>query len=286
MAQQSTQQQDVRLDFLKQFAAQLQAGKIELPPFPDAYARILNALDDPDLSLGEVANIVTGAPDLCVRILLMANSVLMNRSGVEVTDLDVAVARLGVAAVRNAAVSLATRQLFIADRRSPWYQQLEELHQSAVTTSAIAYSLAHRCGLARVRDNAMLAGLLHNVGGLYLLSHAKKYPDLADEEALEYWGPGIGRAILENWGFPDEIVLAVDQQNLKDGYRHGTPTLIDLVTVSKQLARLRMNLMDVEALEEWEETPAFTKLELSSKNAEAVLHEVDDEVTAFLGIFR
>jgi len=73
---------NVALDFLNDFAADLSSRDIELPPFPDVYSRILGALNDPDLSLDRLAKMVTAAPDLCVRILLLANSALYNRAGV------------------------------------------------------------------------------------------------------------------------------------------------------------------------------------------------------------
>ncbi len=287
MPQESAARNDVRLDFLKDLAVQLSSRDIDLPPFPDAYARILTALDDPEISLPQVAKVVAGAPELCVRILLMANSALMNRSGVEVTDLGVAVSRLGAAAVRNAAVSLATRELFDTAEDSPWYRQLRDLHNSAVTTAAVAYALAPSAGLARLRDNAMLTGLLHNTGSLYILSRAEEFPELANQEAMEHWGPGVGRAIIENWGFPEEIAVAVEHQNLKEACHPGPADLRDLLIVSKQLARLRLEKEpDLEALAQWDQTPPFQKLEISHLNAPAVLEELSEELESFLGAFR
>ncbi len=287
MQQENAARDDVRLDFLRDLAFQLSSREIDLPPFPDAYARILAALDDPETSLSELAKVVAGAPELCVRILLMANSALMNRSGVEVTDLEVAVSRLGAKAVRNAAVSLATRELFDTAEDSPWFRQLRELHNNAVTTAVVAYALAPRAGLARQRDNAMLTGLLHNTGSLYILSRAEEFPELANQEAMENWGPGVGRAIIENWGFPEEIATAVEHQNMKEGSPPGPPDLRDLLIVSKQLARLELEKEpDLEALARWDRTPPFQKLEISHLNAQEVLEGLSEELESFLGAFR
>ncbi len=288
MQQESPLSGDVRLAFLKDFANQLNTREIDLPPFPDAYARILAALDDPELSMDQLAKVITGAPELCVRILLMANSALMNRSGVEVTDLNVAVARLGAAAIRNAAVSLATRELFETSPDSPWYHQLDAIHTAAITTAAVAYAMAARAGLARARDNAMLSGLLHNVGNLYILSKAEAYPQLANREAMENWGPGIGRAIIENWGFPEEIAEAVEYQDVREACQPGPADLRDLLVVSKRRAELRLRQPgdDADFLAEWAQAPAFRKLEVSPLNAELVLEEIAEDVESFLGAIR
>ncbi|MDH5502114.1 MAG: HDOD domain-containing protein, partial [Gammaproteobacteria bacterium] len=70
-------------------------------------------------------------------------------------------------------------------------------------------------------DNAFLCGLLHGIGKLYILTKAKDYPKmLGDEASLEKvladWHPGIGKSIIESWGFPQEIA---DTMELADNVR-------------------------------------------------------------------
>ena len=82
----------------------------------------------------------------------------------------------------------------------------------------------------------MLAGLLHNVGSFYILSKADKYPEFAEEDVMQNWGPGIGYAIIENWGFPEELAKAVEEQDILEASHFGLPDLRDLLIVGKQLA--------------------------------------------------
>jgi HD-like signal output (HDOD) protein len=288
MQQETPVATDTRLEFLKDFADQLVSRDIDLPPFPDVYARILNALNDPDLSMDQLARVVTAAPDLCVRILLLANSALMNRAGVEVTDINVAVSRLGVSTVRNAAVALATKEVFDIPKGSSLQLKLDQLRAASVKTAAYAYALANRAGLISLKDNAMLAGLLHNVGSFYILSKADKYPEFAEEAVMQSWGPSIGYAIIENWGFPEELAKAVEEQDILEATHLDPSDLRDLLIVGKRLARFsEQEEMETQVLEEdGKQIAAFGKLDINADNLERVLEEIGEEVESFVSALK
>ena len=283
MQQETATAPNTRLDFLKDFAAQLIRRDIDLPPFPDTYARILSALNDPDLSMDQLARVITAAPDLCVRILLLANSALLNRAGVEVTDINVAVSRLGISAVRSAAVSLATKEVFDIPKDSPLYRQLDQLRAASVRTAAFAYALANRAGLPHMKDNALLAGLLHNVGCFYILSKADSFPEFTKEEAIQNWGPGIGYAIIENWGFPEELAKAVENQGAVAESSPGEADLRDLLIVGKHLARIT-DEDQAESVpgEACGKIPACAKLGIDDASIARVLQEINEEVESFI----
>jgi len=92
---------------------------------------------------------------------------------------------------------------------------LTAIWQHSVHTAALAHMLAR----VRTRlnpDEAFLAGLLHEVGRLYILMHAKENAEvLASEEAFESvlaeWHPRLGRAVIETWALPAELAEAVGE---------------------------------------------------------------------------
>ena len=280
MSSQPQVSQDTPMEFLRDFAGRLAAGKVELPPFPETYLRILRALDDPELTMPKLARLVTAAPDLAVKVLLMANSVMLNRSGVEVTDVNVAVSRLGLATIRNVTVALATRDSFDMPTDAAAKAILEVLRRHSVMTAAFGYALALNTKLRELRDDAMLAGLLHNVGSLYLLSRSGDYPEFREEHVIQTWSPSIGRAIVENWGFPENIAQAIENQDELEHASYGPPDLDDLVMVSKRLALFAEGLPPLE--ENWEEAPAFVKLQIDSEHLEEVLTELSESVDSFV----
>ena len=276
--------QNAALDFFNDFAQQLRKRDIDLPPFPDVYTKILSALNDPGLSMDHLARIVTAAPDLCVRILLMTNSALMNRAGVEITDINVAVTRLGVSAIRNATVSIASKELFDIPKHSPLRKKLDTLRSMSVRTAAYAYSLTAQSDQPALRDDAMLTGLLHNVGSFYILTKIDEFPEFANEELCHAWMPGIGCALIENWGFSEEISKAVDKQNNVDEQHFGPTSLLDILIVSKLLAEVHSSI-DVDVLKDelpWENTPALGKLGFNAENITQTIEEISDEVESFI----
>ena len=279
---------NVALDFLKDLAAQLSSRDIELPPFPDVYTRILGALNDPDLSMVRLARMVTAAPDLCVRVLLLANSALYNRAGVEVVDIGVAVSRLGVSAVRNATVSVATREMFDCPRSSPIWEKLEQLRTASVHTAAYTCALADYAGMPDARDDAMLTGLLHNVGHFYILTKSRQFPEFVEEMSIEQWMPGVGCALIENWGFPEQIARAVELQNDPDVSHFGPANLGDILKAAKLMVRMA-DSGDPEAVAaeiDWQHSPDLKKLDIRQDNVLDVYNGFSDEVQLFTSVLK
>ena len=275
----------VGLEFLKNLSKELNTQEIDLPPFPDTYARILQTLQDPDLSMIQLGRVVTTAPDLCVKILRMANSVILNRSGIEVTDVNVAVARLGADAVRNATVALATSVAFTIPAGSPYKQKLDQLREVSVSTAAHAHTLAIIRKLTELKDDALLTGLLHNVGAFYMLSRLDRYPEFANDEVIQAWNPGIGYAIIQNWGFPEPLAKAVEQQDLRPSAPPETPGLRELLVVSLELARsahLPLEVAQERLAERREMEPAFELTGVLPHRLEHLRADMRDGVSEFI----
>ncbi|MCS6948075.1 MAG: HDOD domain-containing protein, partial [Steroidobacteraceae bacterium] len=86
---------DDAFQFVKELAAELSAGKIELPSFPDIAMRVQRVLTDDNVSPERVVRVVGSEPALVARIMSMANSAALNPSGRQISDLRTAVTRLG-----------------------------------------------------------------------------------------------------------------------------------------------------------------------------------------------
>src|SRR4051812_37145287 len=148
--------------FVTELAQEVSTGKVELPSFPDIAVRVRKALGDEQVSNEQIARLVGSDPGLAARVFTLANSAALNRSGRNVSDLKMAVNRIGHHNVRTAAVSFAIAQLRRAAELKHISKELEALWQESTMVAALAYAVAAR---SRVNaDESMLAGLLHNVG--------------------------------------------------------------------------------------------------------------------------
>jgi HD-like signal output (HDOD) protein len=93
----------------------------------------------------------------------------------------------------------------------------QQTWENSVQVAAIARVLARHLGRIHP-DEAMLAGLVHNIGVFYLMYRAAEYPEYRDNEAamlelLAGWHEGVGESLLHILGLPDSITDAVRDQN-------------------------------------------------------------------------
>jgi len=210
--------QDSRaFQFVRQLAAELGGEKLELPAFPDVVGRLQAALTDADASVKDIVGVISSEPVLSARLLGMANSAAMNPSGRSINNINGAVTRLGFNLVRATAAAYAIGQMRRARELEPIRTELEAVWRSSNEVAAICYVVAKRA-FGRQPDEAMLAGLLHQIGRLYILTHAlRNDPSLREDpdfqEVLSSWQAQIGSAILSEWGLPDRIGEAVAQQD-------------------------------------------------------------------------
>jgi HD-like signal output (HDOD) protein len=189
--------------------------QLALPSLPEVALKIRKALAEEDVSIGEIVRLLGADPALAARILKVANSAMFYRGSRPITSLHDAVAQLGYKMVRNVALSFAAQQVFIGYGSRELRDYVSRVWQHSIQTAALAHMLA------RVRstvnpDEAFLAGLLHEVGKLYVLMRVKDTPQaLADEVAfqsvLNAWHPRLGRAVIEAWELSAELAIAIGE---------------------------------------------------------------------------
>lgn len=267
----SSQQRGAALAFLQQLAADVSQGNIDLPCFSNVVVRISEALMDPETTSEQVVTIVGTEPRLAARLLQTANSAAFNTSGKPVADLRSAVTRIGQQMVQSIAISYAIRQMQFEDALRAIAQPLAELWNRSIAVACTCQLVAERTKVHS--DAAFLTGLLHGIGSLYIMAHvATRSANPAEQrsriEMLEGWQASIGKAILESWGFPQEMCDAVgDQRDYNRRWQH-TATLTDVLIVS---------LLLVDALNR----PEPRRVEMDKINAFASvgLNETDCEAT-------
>ncbi len=267
--------------FVQSLATELSGGKVELPSFPDVAIRVRKVLADEKTTLEQVVRVVGSEPALAARLLKMANSAAFSR-GKAVTDLRTAINRMGYNMVRSAAMSFAMAQIRQAESLQSIKPMLEDLWKQSIQVAAVAYVLA-RNFTQRNPDEALLAGLLHGIGKLYILTRTAKHPALFEDQAslqalLRDWHASIGKAILENWELPAEVCEAVaDHEDIQRDHR-GTPDLTDLVTVAVMMAAYAEHPSDLEL--NMQGIKSFHRLGLDGQKAQLVMQEMQTEVVA------
>ncbi len=232
------------LDFLRLLAMEVSKGTVDLPCFPDVVIRIRHALADPKTTLDKTVAIVGNEPRLAARLLQTANSAAFNTSGKPLTDLRSAITRLGQQLVQSAAVAFAVQQMKYAPALRSIAKPLSELWRDCISVASISQAVAERTKVSP--DEAFLTGLLHGIGRLYIMVRsvglaAQFGSDRAFMEVVADWHASIGKAVLENWGFAEEMCEAVgDQDDYERRWKHDGE-LSDVLIVAVALAGAMKN---------------------------------------------
>lgn len=273
---------DATFAFVQELARELSDGKVELPGFPDVAMRVQRALSDPNVTGDKLLRIVSAEPLLAARIMQMANSAALSRSAAPVAELRTAINRLGFDLLRSAAVAYAMEQVRRAPELKALAKPLAALWQRSVSVAATSFGFAARYTQVNP-DTAMLAGLLHSVGRLYLLVRAGRHPALLADAAgwqgiVRDWHANIARALLENWQVADDIVQAVGEcEDLERDHRGGCD-LTDVLTAGALLVANRGNPLLLDA--QLRSVHAFTRVSLKSEDCEALLRDTDTDLAA------
>jgi len=266
--------------FVQSLAAELSRGHVELPAYPEVAMRVRQVLGDEGVTNARIAQVLGSDAGLTLRVLALANSAALSAGGRPITDLAFAVTRIGHDHVRSAALAYALAQLRAADSLQHIRDHLAQLWQDSTLVAAHARHLALRTRGAGA-DEAMLAGLLHNVGCVYILSRAQRHSALFTDSTtrdglMRQWQAHIGKAIAENWDLPEPVCEAVGEQDATDRCKLGHADLPDLLIVAVLAAR---HHGQPEALEQaLGNTPVYRRLGLDGAALREASAQVDEEL--------
>jgi HD-like signal output (HDOD) protein len=190
----------------------------ELPSAPSVYLKVVEKLDEPDVSIDEVAEIVSGDIAISARLLQLANSALF-RTSREIATVRMAASYLGLSTLRNLVLASEVFRAF-ADAPPISGFSVEGLQTHARLTAGIVASM----DLPKdVQNGAAVAALLHDIGKLVLackmpdrfarlLARASERNQPLYQVEEELWGithAEIGAYLLGLWGLPLSITEAV-----------------------------------------------------------------------------
>ena len=273
---------DIAFKFVKQLGNELSAGELKLPAFPDIAVRVKQVLESEHVSADRVAKVIGSDPVLTARLLRVANSNFANRSGNQIKDLRTAIARLGYDLAYSTAVSIAVEQILQSKSVGACREQLKVLWKHSVQVSAIAYVIAKRHSTVNP-DEAMLAGLLHDIGKFYIYTRSQQYPELFEDSAamdalMRNWHTGVGHAILEAWGFSDDIANTANEHDDLERPHAGPPDVTDLVIT----ANLCAHWSELDEDFDWSKVTAAARLKLDHDAIQAILDISAEEIQSIM----
>lgn len=267
---------------LEDIAKDLSGDEITFPTFLDITFQVRSALKDPNLNVEQLAKLVGAEPLMSTKIIRMANSVALNPSGREIADVKNGIIRVGMEAVRTVSFAVAMEQLLCSKQMKPFEDISRRLWEHTAHVAALARVLARK--MARINgDEAMFAGLVHDIGVFYLMSRATGFPELVADKAelhalLVGWHDSIGHALLSALGSPEQILLAVQE--------HETPreiteirTLSNVLYVANKIANRSSSWRDPEFADDAVDTSMLDDL-FDAETLAEIIEESEEEVSS------
>lgn len=255
----------------------LNADSLVLPTLPQIAVRIGHAMQDPALDANKLAKLISADPAIAAKLLKAANSPRFGGK-VPINTLSNAVARLGLKTTHQLVLSFAVQELFRTGSGS-LKQRMRELWRHSRRVAAIAHVLASKLDRHFDPAVALLAGLLHDIGVVAILSYARANPALTQDEqqldeAVRKLRASLGSAIVRRWHLPEELAgVAQEAENWQR--ESGRPAdYADLVIIAqlhcfvgspraKQVPRINA-------------VPAFDKLDLGKVTPDFSLHLLEE----------
>ena len=207
--------------------------QLVLPTLPEVALKVREVADDPDADIDKLNQVISGDAALSARIIRVANSPLL-RASRAIEDLRTALMRLGIQYTCNIATGLAMEQMFqatsdLVDMR------MREVWSRSSEVAGISHVLCKH--YTRLRpDQATLAGLIHKIGVLPILTYAEDHPALLKDSftldaVIDELHGQIGDLILKTWGFPEELAH-IPTQHLNFTRQSSKADYGDIVTVA------------------------------------------------------
>lgn len=273
--------------FWNDLIADIKANRLELPALPDIALKTRQLLDRGNVTATQVAKVINADVVLSTRLLRVVNSPLY-RGARKIDDIQSAITRLGNSNVRSIITTIAMEQIFQSRLASPLKKKLlEQNWNHSVHVAAMSHVIAQNFTSLKA-DEAMLAGLIHDIGKLPILEYTELMPELLDNEAvlnriLEVLHTKVGALILRSWKFPvDLIAVASEHEDLARDPAHDAD-LTDVVIIANLLSYVGTD--HPHTRHDWSTIPAFQRLALTPEESIAIIRDAREEIMEIKQLF-
>lgn len=270
-------------EIYSQLAHQVAGDELRFPTGAQVALKLSRMLDDPDCHISAAAKLIRAEPLLSTRIIAVSNSVLYNHSTPDITDVHMAVALLGLRTTRTLAMALVTRQM-AGNSPAPERRALaNKLWEHSAHVAALAHAIARHVTHLDP-ETAMFAGIIHEIGGFYMLSRTEEFPGLLEGDFTEWLEDGeitVSRALLARLGAPEAVTDAIE--TFWSGFLSMPPeTLADTLLLAERLAPVPSPLYRLKSGTDDGELSAKIEIVIGEETLSLILTESRKEISSLV----
>lgn len=252
---------------------------------PTVVLKLMEIISDPDVSVTEVVGIIKKDQGLVARVFKVANSSFYGRvkKAEQLTD---AVVTLGLRGLKSFVIAQAVKHVLTTSGMDD-----NTLWQHAVKVSVAASVLAKELQREMIED-ALMGGLVHDIGKAFIVSVYPNAPALIQQKAaregimyyeaerklLGFDHATVGAMITEKWNFPPRIVNVIRYHHGEEDVKNASADSLALARIVK-LADMISNQYDVlsqiSADARLEKLGKSNVLNLSSERLERLVEEIE-----------
>jgi len=257
--------------FFHSFTEAYRENKLMLPSLPDVAFKLKSAMEN-DIGTQEAVDIIQLDAVIVAKLIQVANSPLYAPI-TPIMNCHDAVTRLGLAATRNLVIGISLKQIFSCKDKK-LMGAMQDLWRQSLYVSSLCFILAEETTHLNP-DDALLAGLVSDIGGIPLLHFAEQYPNECPEvvqleAAAPYLRAPVGALVLHTLGFPEELAK-IPYHSEDWHYDSGEEVTISDIVI---LAKLHSYFGSKRAghLPYINTIPAYSKLKAGKLNPDFSLH--------------
>lgn len=260
-------------------ANQVAQGDLVFSTGTQVALKLRRALDDPDCPVNTAARLIQAEPLLSARVIAIANSVVYNRSGGDIADVHVAVSLLGFRTIRSLAMAVVARQMAGKSKDPKQQKMAEQLWEHSSHVASLAHAIARHV-THQDPEVALFAGIIHEIGGFYMLSRADEFPGLLEGD-FDDWILGgeakVGRAVLGRLNVPASVSSVME--TFWEGFLTIPPaTMADTLLLAEELAPVPSPLYRLDNEARDGKKRASIEMEIGEETLTRILDESAEEI--------
>jgi len=276
-------------EILYELIFELKQTNFILPSLPSIALRVRKMISDEDSSADDITKIIITDPVIAAKIVKVANSAMYQRMK-KVKDCKTAVISLGTKVTSQLVTAFALKEIFKSPSKLI-QKYMTSFWEHSITIATISSILA-KITPGFKSEQALLAGLVHDIGNVAILNKALEYPDIITSEEkvdklLSKMRIHVTTSILQFWNFPEDMIIAAKESKNWMRDESEKPDLADILN----MAHLH-NYIDIDKkkiVPVIDQVPAFHKMALGKLTPELsikLLKESNKEIEQIKSIFR
>lgn len=275
--------------FFNGFCDTFRKDKLSVPSLPDVALRLRSALQK-DIGIAEAVKIINLDPVISSKLIQVVNSPYY-RTLNSITNSHDAINRLGLKTTQNLVTSISMHNLFRSNNKQ-LNNRIQQLWKQSIQIASLSYTLASFNKKINA-DEALLAGLIHNIGVLPILTYAESlgenpYTQQELDQTIAALQGLVGEFILKKWNFPESLQQIPTQT--RNWYHDDNPELqlSDIVLLARFHSQLGIGAQ-MQKLPPLNTLPAFLKLgdsPLTPDMSLQALHDAQQQIANALSFFR